>query len=299
MQHAPLPRRDAWIGQTLGTNLRRTRKKTAARPSPGKRRKSAPYPKATTSSVWSEALFGAEILLLHATPVYYGLGVPRGDGSAVVIIPGFLGTDLYLTEMHAWLRRIGYRPYFSGIGINAECPNLLIQRRLNQTIEKALADTGRKIHLIGHSLGGVIARSVAGDRPNHVASVITLAAPIRGTVANRAVLGAAEAVRLRILEEHGTGVLPDCYTGRCTCNFLDSLHRKVTNRMFETAIYTRQDGIVDWRYCMTMDPEKDVEVPGTHIGMAFNPAAYTVVADRLAKAQSSESFTPPSRARHP
>lgn len=116
--------------------------------------------------------------------------------------------------------------------------------------------------------------------------MITLAAPIRGTVAHRAVLSAAEAVRLRILEEHGRGVLPECYTGRCTCNFLDSLRRRVPGTMLETAIYTRQDGIVDWRYCMTMDPEKDVEVAGTHIGMAFNPTAYTVVAERLAQAQS-------------
>lgn len=218
--------------------------------------------------------------------MYYGLGVPRGDGSAVVIIPGFLGTDLYLTEFHAWLSRIGYRPYFSGIGVNAECPNLLIQRRLNQTIDKALVETGRKIHLIGHSLGGVIARSAAGQRAKDVASVITLAAPIRGTVVNQAVQHAAEAVRLRILEEHGQGVLPDCYTGKCTCNFLDYLRRRVPDSMVETAIYTRQDGIVDYRYCMTMNPEKDVEVPGTHIGMAFNPAAYSVVAERLARAQS-------------
>lgn len=225
--------------------------------------------------------------MLHATPVYYGFGVPHGDGSAVVIIPGFLGTDLYLMELHAWLGRIGYRPYFSGIGINAECPNLLIQRRLNQTMDTALAETGRKIHLIGHSLGGVIARSAAGQRPQDVASVITLAAPIRGTVANRAVLRAAEEVRLRIVEEHGDGVLPDCYTGRCTCNFLSSLRRKIPDSIVETAIYTRYDGIVDWRYCITMNPEVDVEVPGTHIGMAFNPAAYAVVAERLARAQSS------------
>ncbi len=211
------------------------------------------------------------------------MGVPQGDGSAVVIIPGFLGTDLYLTELHAWLKRIGYRPYFSGIGVNAECPNLLIQKRLNQTIKTALSDTGRKIHLIGHSLGGVIARSVAGQRPQDVASVITLASPIRGTVANRAVLHAAEAVRLRILEEHGGNVLPSCYTGRCTCNFLGSLRRAVPESMIETAIYTRQDGIVDWRYCITSDPRKDVEVPGTHIGMAFNAAAYSVLAERLAR----------------
>ena len=253
------------------------------------------YPEADTS-VWTEALFGAEILLLHASPVYWGFGVPHGDGSAVVIIPGFLGTDLYLMELHAWLKRIGYQPYFSGIGVNAECPNLLIQRRLNQTIEKALDDTGRKIHLIGHSLGGVIARSVAGQRPQDVASVTTLVAPIRGTVANRTVLHAAEAVRLRILQEHGRGVLPDCYTGRCTCNFLDSLRRKVPKQMVETAIYTRHDGIVDWRYCRTMNPDVDVEVSGTHIGMAFNPTAYAVVAERLAKAQTIALISRPSRA---
>ena len=58
--------------------------------------------------------------------------------------------------------------------------------------------------------------------------------------------------------------------------------------MFQTAIYTRDDGIVDWRYCMTRDPEADFEVPGTHIGMAFNPSAYTIVAERLAKAHASE-----------
>ena len=238
--------------------------------------------------LWTEALFGAELLLLHATPVYYGFGIPRGDGSGVVVIPGFLGTDLYLMELHAWLGRIGYRPYFSGIGINAECPNLLIQRRLNETIGTAVAETGRKVHLIGHSLGGVLARSVAGQRPKDVASVITLAAPFRGTAMHRTVLGAAEAVRMRILQEHGRGVLPDCYTGRCTCAFVDSLKRSVPESIVETAIYTRQDGIVDWRCCVTKNPELDFEVSGTHIGLAFNPSAYAIVADRLAKTHSSD-----------
>jgi triacylglycerol lipase len=286
-QHRNLHSPDAEICNTR-TKLRPKTKKVNARPGAARRRTSArqPYPQSHSSSFWTEALIGAEILILHATPVYYGLGVPHGDGSAVVIIPGFLGTDLYLTEFHAWLGRIGYSPYFSGIGLNAECPNLLIQRRLNQTIDQARRETGRKVHLIGHSLGGVIARSAAAQRPRDIASVITLAAPVQGTVAHRGVLNAAEAVRLRILEEHGKGVLPDCYTGRCTCNFVGSLRRKVPDAMLETAIYTRQDGIVDWRYCMTMDPEKDVEVPGTHIGMAFNPAAYVVVAERLAKARA-------------
>jgi len=265
------------------------KQKNGTAPSKARIRKRTPRLHAENDhSLWTEALFGAEILLLHATPVYYGFGVPRGDDSGVVIIPGFLGTDLYLTELHGWLGRIGYRPYFSGIGINAECPNLLIQRRLNETIQQALEETGRKIHLIGHSLGGVIARSVAGQRPKDVASVITLASPFRGTVTNRTVLRAAEAVRMRILQEHGQGVLPTCYTGRCTCNFIDSLRRDIPSSMMETAIYTRHDGVVDWRYCMTKNREVDFEVPGTHIGMAFNPAAYTIVAERLAKTHSPE-----------
>ena len=129
---------------------------------------------------------------------------------------------------------------------------------------------------------------MAGQRPGDVASVITLASPFRGTTTSRAVVHATEAIRQRILQEHGRGVLPDCYTGRCTCNFVDALKRNIPDSMVETAIYTRDDGIVDWRYCMTRNPEVDFEVPGTHIGMAFNPSAYTIVADRLAKAQSSE-----------
>jgi triacylglycerol lipase len=238
-------------------------------------------------TIWKEALFAADLLLLHASPVYYGLGIPRGDGSAVVLVPGFLGTDTYLTQLHSWLGRIGYRPYFSGIGMNAECPNLLIQERLNENVRRALKDTGRKIHLIGHSLGGIIARAVAGQRPDDVVSVITLASPFRGTVVHRTILRAAESVRKHILEEHGPGVLPTCYTGRCTCDFLSSLRRKLPPSVVETAIYTRNDGVADWRYCMTGECKNDFEVPGTHIGLAFNAAAYAIIAKRLALARSA------------
>jgi len=274
------------------TKLRK--QKRASGPSNGKARAhTLPAHLEADPSLWTEALFAAEILLLHATPVYYGFGIPRGDDSGVVIIPGFLGTDLYLMELHGWLERIGYRPYFSGIGINADCPNLLIQRHLQETMETALAETGRKVHLIGHSLGGVIARSLAGQRPKDVASVITLASPFRGAVTNRTVLHAAEAVRLRILQEHGRGVLPDCYTGRCTCNFVDSLQRNMPPSVFETAIYSQDDGVVDWRYCMTDKPEADFSVSGTHIGLAFNSSVYTIIANRLSQANS-----PPNKHRN-
>jgi triacylglycerol lipase len=239
--------------------------------------------------ILSEVLFAAELLLLHASPIYYGLGTPHGDGSAVVLIPAFLCPDHYLFALHKWLGRIGYEAFFSGISWNAECPNLLIQRCLHETMEKALAKTGRRIHLIGHSLGGVIARSIAAQRPQDIASVITLGAPFRGTVAHSSILQAARTVRQRILKKHGSAVLPDCYTGHCTCDFVDSLQRRVPPSVLETAVYTADDGVVDWRYCKTDDPEADFPVSGTHIGLAYNSSVYTIIANRLAQTHCAQN----------
>jgi len=239
--------------------------------------------------IWSEVLFAVELVLLHAAPVYYGIGTPHGDGSGVVLIPAFLCPDHYLFPLHRWLGRIGYQAFFSGMNFNSECPNLLIKRCLNETIEKALTKTGRRIHLIGHSLGGIIARSIAGQRPQDIASVITLAAPFRGTAAHSSILRAAEMVRARILKTHGSGVLPACYTGHCTCDFVDSLQRRVPPSVVETAIYTRDDGVVDWQYCKTGNAETDFPVSGTHIGLAFNPSVYTIIANRLAQTHCAQS----------
>jgi len=250
------------------------------------RRQSSIRPEAEADiPIWKEALFGAELLLLHASPVYYGLGVPPGDGSAVVLIPGFLGSDLYMAHLSSWLSRLGYRPYLSGIHLNAECPNLLIKYRLAEIIEKALQETERRIHLIGHSLGGIMARSIAVQQSRDVASVISLASPFRGKVLHRSLMQATAAVREKVIQEHGKEVLPDCYTARCTCEFVSSLICKMATPVMETAIYTRDDGFVDWRYCRTGNPDNDFEVTGTHIGMVFNPSVYSLVASRLAEAQ--------------
>lgn len=235
-------------------------------------------------SLWTEALFAAELLLLHAAPVYYGMGIPPGDGSGVVLIPGLLAPDFYLKPMNSWLGRIGYKPYFAGIACNAQCPNLLIEGCLNDAIERAFTETGRRVHLIGHSLGGIIARSMAAQRPREVASVIMLGAPFRGTVAHQTVLRVIEKVRHRILGEHRTDVLPDCYTARCSCDFVESLRRSMPASVMETAIYTEQDGLLDWRYCITGDCDSDFEVTGTHIGLVYNSSVYSIIATRLALA---------------
>src|ERR1035441_4590333 len=94
------------------------------------------------SPIFSEPLCVLEFLALRLSPASHGSTIPRGDGSAVVIIPGLLGMDLNLFELHAWLERIGYRPYYSGMGFNGDCPDRLSQR-LGRTIDRAHASGGR------------------------------------------------------------------------------------------------------------------------------------------------------------
>ena len=232
-------------------------------------------------SMWQEFLVGFELVQLRLTSVFYGWGVPHGHGEAVILIPGFLGTDSYLGVLFSWLRTIGYRSYFSGIGWNAECPNLLIRRRLNDTVKRAFHATGGRVHLVGHSLGGMIARSVAAQRPAQIASVTTLGSPFRGEVAHANVLRATDAIRNRIVREHAGHILPGCYTEDCTCDFVESLKGEFPDDVAQTAIYTKSDGIVDWRFCVTGDPQIDCEVTGTHVGLVFNPAVYRLLAARL------------------
>ena len=233
------------------------------------------------SPEWHESLFGVEVALLHASPVYYGVGIPQGDRSAVVLLPGFLHGDAYLFIMYAWLERLGYRPYFSGIGFNASCPNLLISEIVNPVISRAASTTRRKVHLIGHSLGGVIARSIASRRRD-IASVITLGSPVRGTAVRQKTFQEAELVRRYLISRQAEKVRPQCMTATCPCPFMRSLRQKFPKRVPLTAIYTRDDGLVEWSSCRTGNPKVDVEVKGTHTGLAFNPAVYRVIAERLA-----------------
>lgn len=239
--------------------------------------------------LWREALFGIDWLSLRLSPVYYGVGVPRGNGAPVIVIPGFLGSDNYLVEMYYWLRRIGYRSYYSRIGRNAECPDIL-RDRLFETMDRAYGETGRKLHLIGHSLGGLIARSAATRRPEQVAQVISLAAPFRDIRVHPMILAAAGFVRGRIIGERRRRgeVKRGCYTGGCTCDFAESLRVEVPASIQRAAIYTMTDGVVDWRTCIEEEDRLNIRVDGTHAGLAFNPQVYRQVARLLAAASDGQ-----------
>ncbi len=251
---------------------------TAPSPSFARDQRPAPVP------IWRETLAGLDWLALRASPVFYGWGVPRGDGSGAVLVPGFLGTDWYLLELYGWLARLGYRPALSRIGRNAECLEVLSERLLD-TVERSRAATGRPVHLIGHSLGGLLARSLATRRPDLAASVVTLGSPFRGIRSHPLVLLASARVRQQVQSD------PDCYTGYCRCEAVRGLEAPFPASVPQLAVYTRTDGIVDWRVCMNDDPATNVEVAGTHVALVANPGAYRAIAQHLARARRPAAAT--------
>ncbi|MEZ5424667.1 MAG: alpha/beta fold hydrolase [Pyrinomonadaceae bacterium] len=233
--------------------------------------------------IWFESLVGVDWALLHLSPVYYGFGVPKGDNTeSVVVVPGFLGSDVYLYELYLWLGRIGYKSYLSNIGWNADCLNSLSEK-LIETIQRAHRETGRKVHLIGHSLGGVLSRSATIQHPELIASVTTLGSPFRGIRSHPKVLEISKRIRNRIFEKNDKEDFPHCYTGHCHCSAVTALHNFLPRDIKQTAVYTKSDGIVDWKNCVSRFSKNNFEVTGTHIGLVYNFQVYKLIASRLAE----------------
>jgi triacylglycerol lipase len=234
--------------------------------------------------LWRESFFMLDWLSLRMSGVYWGWGVPRGNGEPVVVVPGFLASDISVSELWAWLARLGYRPYFSHIGRNDDCPDY-VSRDLIKTIRRAYDDTGKPVSLIGHSLGGLLSRSIALDHPEHVRMVITLGSPFRDSVrAHPAVMAAADTIRRSASNggQLGKNVGPTCFTGHCTCNFVKNLLAPAEFEVPRYALYSKRDGVVDWETCIEDDPKHNYEVNATHIGMAFNPGVFRIIGKLLA-----------------
>ncbi len=105
-----------------------------------------------------------ELSALLKDPVFRGRGVPHGDGRPVLLIPGFLAGDWTLRMMHAWLGRVGYRAYLSGIVLNVQHSERMLAglRRKVGAIQK---ETGSRVSLIGHSRGGLLAKVYSQRKP--------------------------------------------------------------------------------------------------------------------------------------
>lgn len=231
-----------------------------------------------------------EWMELHLSRVYYGDVRTRGSGSPVVVVPGFLSSDLHLQDLRLWLARIGYRPISSDIGRNADCPDLLLERLL-ETLDDAHREVKRPIQLVGHSFGGVLAWAAAARRPGIVSQVIALGAPLNGLRAHRRVLDMARMLAATLPpprdrpRRHGD----HSHATECACEFLKDGVGDTTSGPHLVSVYSKSDGVVDWRTCLAEPPAENVQVHGSHLGLVMNRHVYEILGARLSAGEAAAS----------
>jgi len=202
--------------------------------------------------------------------------VPRGDGHAVLVLPGFLSPDQPTWPLRWYLTQIGYVVHPWGLGYNMGFSTAyhydieaLVEHRLKEVV---LGSGGRKISLVGWSLGGVYAKYLARRYPDLIRDVITLGSPITGDISKVSVW--------RIYEWVSKMEFADPAFARK----LRELSRPL-ERVPITAFYCRKDGIVPWRNAREKPGPlvQNIEVDATHLAMGFDAFVLYLVAHRLAK----------------
>jgi triacylglycerol lipase len=243
--------------------------------------------------LWREARIGLEAAALLRHPVWRGDGVTDGRGQPVLLVPGFLAGDDSLALMTRWLRRTGHHTSRSGMRANVGCSGTATER-LERRLEALVARQGQRAAIIGQSRGGSFAKVLAHRRPDLVSGVVTLGSPaldplavhplVRSGVYAVGALGTLGAPRL---------FSRGCIHGDCCAAFWEAHRSRLPRGVGYVSIYSRSDGIVDWRSCL--DPgAKHVEIESSHVGMAVNPAGYAAIADALASFRRRDARRKPA-----
>lgn len=233
--------------------------------------------------LWREVIWPTEWIRLRFSSAYFGANLPRGNGEPVLLVPGFMAGDFLMLEMHRWLQRIGYDASLSGIVWNTDCPDATA-KQLMERVRNIHQRTGKKVRLVGHSLGGMLSKYLVQQEPDLIDRVITMGSPFQSLVkAHPAVVGIWEKLKLNQSDTIGKNLKPSCATGFCTCGFVQSILNPTPVKPPQFAIYSKLDGVADWASCMEDDVKMNTEVSCTHIGMIVNHSVYRAVANRLAQ----------------
>lgn len=214
-----------------------------------------------------------ELSALLRDPVFRGRGVPPGDGRPVLLIPGFLAGDWTMRVMNAWLGRVGYRSYLSGIFFNVQHSEKLIAG-LRRRVAEIQKESGVRVSLVGHSRGGLLAKVLAQRRPQGVEQVIALGSPL------------ADTTDLAALTHHAVGVVTAAnqlaYGRRMNAEGRFTYDLKLTPVVPTTSIYTRTDDVVNFRSCLRPDIPA-LPVWGSHNGLVVNPEVFRLLGRLLSR----------------
>ncbi|MGY2075902.1 esterase/lipase family protein [Blastococcus sp. SYSU DS0828] len=206
---------------------------------------------------------------------------PRGEPHPVVVLPGWLASDASTRTLRRWIGRLGHPVVGWDLGRN-HGPRPEVVDGVRALVQRLADEHGGPVSIVGQSLGGIFARRLAERSPQLVRQVVSLGSPVAGVPSRprRAAVGAGmyqEYRRLRAVRDvRPAPALP----------------------VPSTSVYSRWDGVVDWRTCLQQEGpiSENVAVHASHLGMGLDPAVLWVVADRLAQPRGAwRPFQRPTR----
>ena len=193
---------------------------------------------------------------------------PRGEPHPVLVLPGLLASDVSTQVLRTWVGRLGYPVVGWALGRNRG-PSQEIDDELPRLVDRLAGEHGTAVSIVGWSLGGIFARRLARKAPRQVRQVISLGSPFGST---------------------------QPWVTSPTRSPRRSLTRPLP--VPSTAVYSKWDGVVDWRACRQQSgpTSENVAVHSSHLGMGHDPAVLWLVADRLAQPRHDwRPFERPSR----
>ena len=198
--------------------------------------------------------------------------MPEGDGHGVMLMPGFLGDDGYNAPLMRYLNSLGYHTIGWEQGRNLGPRGDLLERAVDHIVNLA-EFTGGKVTLVGHSLGGIYARELAKQVPDHVRQVISLGSPFgegrnTGSYPSRlfSIMNPDEQIEV---DQNSLSAPPPVPT---------------------TAVFSKEDGVCNWRTCFQPgrhSQTQNVQVWGSHCGLTINPMVWFLLADRLSQKEDN------------
>jgi pimeloyl-ACP methyl ester carboxylesterase len=264
-----------------------------------------------------EARMLGELRALQASGLLDEPHTNTGDGLAVLLIPGLLAPDRSLGLLARYLKRHGFTPRRAGITSNIDCSEREAGR-LEQRLERAYAETGHRVAIVGQSRGGVFGRALAVRRPDLVGAVIGMGSPLVDPLTNIhpllhlqleliARMGDRKIPRMashscldatmiaKLHELAGVGRISRALVkrlagrepGDCCTKFWADLAAAFPSDISYLSIWSRLDGVVNPKACH--DPAaRLLEVRSSHCGMAFNRHVYRAVLDELTDVAARE-----------
>ena len=216
-------------------------------------------------------------LEMRALPELFGFSLtwpalaaacPRGDGQPVLVLPGLITSDRSTRPLRGLLSTLGYPTYGWEMGRNYG-PRPGVEEGLIARVEELYEKHGRKVSIVGWSLGGIYARQLGKMMPDKIRQVITLGSPFNGDPR------ATNAWRVYQMASGQSVDDNDKHMGGAISK---------TPPVPTTAIYSKTDGVCAWRSCLENEgaETENIEVTGSHCGLGHHPAAVYAVADRLA-----------------